>query len=79
MADQRQATLDAQNLERSMGGAGEGAGMVDQGGRPPNPMEPTRPNGNPVQGPAMRPMRRSLPGGMGPAMTQAVRQGGDQL
>ena len=79
MADQRQGSLNAQNLERSMGGASEGAGPVNQGGRPPNPEEPTRPNGNPVQGPSMRPMRRSLPGGVGPAMTQAVRQGGDQL
>ena len=78
MADRRQAELNAQNLERSTG-MPEEAGMTDQGGRPPNPMEPTRPNGNPVQGPGMRPMRRSLPGGMGPAMTQAVRQGGDQL
>jgi hypothetical protein len=78
MADRRQAELNAQNLERSTG-MPEQAGMTDQGGRPPNPMEPTRPNGNPVQGPSMRPMRRSLPGGMGPAMTQAVRQGGDQL
>jgi len=79
MADQRQAALDAQNLERSMGMPEEGAGAVDQGGRPPGPPPPTSPNSTPVQCPGMRPMRRSLPGGMGPAMTQAVRQGGDQL
>ena len=89
MADRRQAELDAQNLERTMAaqgmspngmqpGAMPGA-MPGMGGPPPVPDTTEGPNINPPAGPAMRPMRRSLPGGMGPAMTQAVRQGGNTI
>ena len=85
MADRRQAELDAQNLERTMAAQGmspngmQPGAMPGMGGPPPVPDTTEGPNINPPAGPAMRPMRRSLPGGMGPAMTQAVRQGGDRI